>query len=261
MDFDFESESEEIIKGECEHINTINESGEKFCIDCGETIDEIVFKKDWNNYEDSRNKTRCIQRNINEASIKSVFDEYNIVLSPAIVNSVNEKYKSIMQKLKERDNKKKNVVMRGKGRVSLTAVCLKFIYHSFDEIIFPEDLCKMFKLTKRDLSKSIALYTSLFPEDIYEINVSNIVPTIIKKLDIHPDKTQEIISFVEDIRNSSYMLLSGVIHSICCCIVFVWILYRNYPITKDEFISKIGISNITLNKNLKDIKKTLKNIL
>lgn len=250
-DGEFDNVSSECDTKVCLHENTISEKGMNVCIDCGEEIQHYISSnKEWSyGYGDNKPEDAIQTRKIEERSIFK--DVENLGFSENIINKANSIYSQVTQ----------GKIYRGNSRKSIVFAC---IFHAFKLANRPqthEKLMKIFNLDRKTGLKGLKHVNLHAPKDS-KIRTTYITPThlineIMDQFEASDSQKQEVINLYEAIKKKSSKLNRSRPQSVSASIIFYWIGLKGKDIPLKEFAKKVSLSELTINKIVKEISEIL----
>lgn len=237
--------------GICYHNNIINENGIISCVECGEEIrHSINHEKEWRYYgaSDSKRNTdpnRVQLRKVEERNI--VKDVENMGFSDTIIGKADELYKQVT----------KGQIYRGNSRKAIVFACIFHAYKLAGNHQTPENLIKLFGLDRKNGLKGLKIVNVNAPKDS-QIHTSYITPEhlvndIMDKFKATPTQKSEVIELYVKIKNKSSKLNRSRPQSVAASLTYYWILKKNINISIKDFAKKVDLSELTINKNTKEV--------
>lgn len=277
--------SDDKSKPECKHENTkivVNENI-KHCLDCGHIqclhrnkykddnglyicrtcsaeFNSLNFQQEWRWYGTSDNRTsrdpsRCHKSKSTSRGIKSVFTQYNIDVSPRMLDIMEKKYSIIIEK---HDQK----ITRGSGRDSLVAAILFHTFQEFGEFRTSGYIRKLFNnLEQKHMSAGIQKYLYAFPEaGNLHITSEILIPWFMKLVNIDKSHYRRIIDINNYMANTSQLLKRSNPQSVAASIIYFYLcINKEYKeslgIKRKTFAEKINLSDITITKLVQELVK------
>ena len=244
------------ITKECKHCNLIEDNGIKLCLDCGQELNRnIGFEKEWRYYgsSDTRHNSdpsRCHLRKNDEKSIYK--DVENMKFNEKIVSIANSLYEKIT----------KGSIFRGNSRKSIVFACIFHAYKISGDPQSCDTLVKIFNLEKRVGLKGLKYVNLNAPPDLdlkaSYIKPEDIIKEIMEKFAADESQHNEVISIYKQIKNKSSVINRSRPQSIASGIVRYYILKNKKEISMNDFKSKVGLSELTINRIVKEICTILK---
>jgi transcription initiation factor TFIIIB Brf1 subunit/transcription initiation factor TFIIB len=256
---DIESFHEDVIEEEdnCKHKEISNDNGIVSCLNCGMEVSKIVsYEKDWRYYgnDDTRKNSDPNRCHIRKIEDKSIFrDVENLGFSEKVVNLANDIYTQVT----------KGKIYRGNSRKSIIFGC---IFHSVKmngKIYSCEALRNIFKLDKKIILKGLKHVNLHSPKNGQIINryitpIELVNEYIVKFPHIEEDK-KAISDVYERIKNKSSMINRSRPQSVASSLIYYHFAKKhganNFSIK--DFIKKIKLSELTVNKISKEITRIL----
>lgn len=246
-----------IVEEICDHIDIVNDNGIISCIDCGIELSKIVsYEKDWRYYgsDDTRKNSDPNRCHIRKIEDKSIFkDVENFGFSEKVVNTANDMY------IKVTDGK----IYRGSSRKAIIFGC---IFHSIKlngKMFSCESLRSIFNLEKKIILKGLKHVSLNSPKNDHFINryitpIELVNEYIIKFTHVEEDK-KEIEKIYDKIKNKSSIINRSRPQSIASSLIYYYFCEKNGSnnFSIKDFIKKIKLSELTVHKISKEIKRVL----
>jgi transcription initiation factor TFIIIB Brf1 subunit/transcription initiation factor TFIIB len=245
------SEKNKECSGICYHHKIINENGIISCVECGEEIrHSINHEKEWRYYgaSDSKRNTdpnRVQIRKVEERNI--IKDVENMGFSDTIIGKADELYAQVT----------KGQIYRGNSRKAIVFACIFHAYKLAGNHQTPETLIKLFGLDRKNGLKGLKIVNVNAPKDS-QIHTSYITPEhlvndIMDKFKASPAQKAEVIELYDKIKNKSSKLNRSRPQSVASALTYYWILNKNINISIKDFAKKADLSELTINKNTKEV--------
>jgi transcription initiation factor TFIIIB Brf1 subunit/transcription initiation factor TFIIB len=256
-EFNQNDDSFSIVEEICDHIDIVNDNGIVSCIDCGIELSKIVsYEKDWRYYgsDDTRKNSDPNRCHIRKIEDKSIFkDVENFGFSEKIVNTANDMY------IKVTDGK----IYRGSSRKAIIFGC---IFHSIKlngKMFSCESLRSIFNLEKKIILKGLKHVSLNSPKNDLFINryitpIELVNEYITKFTHVEEDKN-EIEKIYDKIKNKSSIINRSRPQSIASSLIYYYFCEKNGSnnFSIKDFIKKIKLSELTVHKISKEIKRVL----
>lgn len=235
----------------CKHIDTLNENGITVCNKCGEEINhDIMHEKEWRYYgaSDSNRSSDPNRVQIRKIDEKSIFkDVENMSFSGLIVSKADKLYNQVT----------KGQIYRGNSRKAIIFACIFHAYKVMGKHQNPENLIKLFGLEKKDGLKGLKIVSVNAPKDS-EIHTTIITPMhlandIMDKFKATELQKKEVYDLYLKIKNRSSKLNRARPQSVGASLTWYWICKKKINITLKEFAKKVDLSELTINKNAKEV--------
>lgn len=248
--FKFLEDEKEKSSKSCEHNNCIMEKDIHVCIDCGE---EIVKKttKDWKllSHNDVKNVSDPNRVNMRKLEEKSIYkDVEGLGFSEKIVEKANKIYTEVT----------KDHIFRGSMRRSIVFACIYYSYRENSDPQSHDRLISIFGMEKKEGSRGLKYLTIELEKKkttkTSYISPSNFINEILEKFDTSEKDREDVNKLYQKIHNKSSKINRSRPQSIAAGIVYYWILKNNRKITLEEFSAEVGLSSLTINKIIKEIK-------
>jgi transcription initiation factor TFIIIB Brf1 subunit/transcription initiation factor TFIIB len=235
----------------CSHSDVTNEAGMITCVSCGEEIQHtITHEKEWRYYgpSDGRRSSdpnrvqirKTEERNINK-------DVQNMGFSETIVTKANKLYTQVT----------KGQIYRGNSRKAIVFACIFHAYKMSGKHQTPDNLVKIFGLTRKNGLKGLKIVNVNAPKNS-KIHTSIITPVhlvndIMNKFRASSGQKKEVIKLYSRIKNRSSKLNRSRPQSVAAALTYYWIRKKNIDITLKDFAKKVDLSELTINKNAKEV--------
>lgn len=249
---------EDILKDNtCSHINTVNESGTFLCKDCGVEMAKVVsYEKDWRYYgsDDTRKNSDPNRCHIRKIEDKSIFkDVESFGFSDKIVNTANDIYAQVTN----------GKIYRGNSRKAIIFGC---IFHSIKlngKSYSCESLKDIFKLDRKVILRGLK-HVSLNAPKSSQIKNKNstyeLLDEYMVKFDIKDKDKEEIIEIYNKIKNKSTIINRSRPQSVISSLIYYFLCKKNGAnnVNIKDFIKKVKLSELTINKISKEIEEKMK---
>ena len=250
-------------KPTCKHLKTLTENGIEVCYDCGEELTKnILFDKEWRYYGASDSKhtsdpNRCQARKTDE---KTIFrDVENMGFADKIVNLANEIYIDVTKNIDTGDNK----IFRGNSRKGIIFAC---IYHAYKLNGTPQteiNLMNVFNINKKIALKGLKHVSRNAPKNspvrTTYVTPIDLVNEIMDKFSASNEQKAEVIEIYNKINNKSSRIERARPQSIASGLTYYWICKKEKDISIKDFVAKVNLSELTVNKIVKEITDILEN--
>ena len=240
----------------CTHCDIVEENGIILCTECGEEIQRnITHEKEWRYYGPSDSKRfsdpnrvqirKSEERNINK-------DVENMGFSDTIVTKADELYTQCT----------KGQIYRGNSRKAIVFACIYHAYKMSENHQTPENLIKLFGLNRKTGLKGLKIVNVNTPKDS-EIHTTFITPEhiicdIMDKFKATDKQKDEVVNLFKRVKNKSSKLNRARPQSVAASLIYYWIRDKQMDITLKEFAKNTELSELTINKNAKEVAKVLK---
>lgn len=262
-DFDlFDSISSTYNKGvgncsddECKHNDVVSENGIVLCTDCGEEIDRpILHDKEWRFYGSTDSKrssdpTRVHVRKNEEKNIDK--DVETMGFSQSIVTKANELYMECT----------KGQIYRGGSRKAIIFACVFHAYKLNGNHQTPDNLIQIFRMTRKEGLKGLKIINVNISKssDIHNtfITSRHIINDIMNKFTTNDAQKEEVYVLYEKIKNRSSTLNRARPQSVAAAVIYYWISLNKIDIPLSEFANTTHLSELTINKNMKEVERVI----
>lgn len=247
---------EEFIEDECHHTQTVIEDGTEFCTECGEEINKKnIFGKESQYFgvtdiKHNFDPSRVQSRKVDERTIYK--DVENMGFSEKIINTANQIYLDVTSQ-----TDKNSKIYRGNSRKAIIFAC---IFHAYKYHGHPQSydtLISSFKITRKIGLKGIKYISNNIskqsPIRTLYITPANLMDDIMDKFDASQIQKKEVLDLYEKIKDRSSKLNRSRPQSVASAVVYHWIKHNNRNITMKDFVKKVQLSELTVNKIVKEI--------
>jgi transcription initiation factor TFIIIB Brf1 subunit/transcription initiation factor TFIIB len=253
------NEIDKIDNCECMHIDLINVGNITICVECGEEIiRECHFDKEWRYYgsSDSRHNTdpnRCNARKIEE---RGIYKDVELMgFNDKIINTANQLYMEVIQT----DELYK--IYRGNSRKAIIFACIFHSCNIHSASYKHDDLLAVFKISKKSALKGLKTVNRQSPKKS-PVKTTYTTPNVLLNeiMDIFQAtilQKNEVFELFQKINNKSSKLNRSRPKSVASGLTFYWIRKTNKNITLKEFTQKVDLSELTVNKIVKEIESIL----
>jgi transcription initiation factor TFIIIB Brf1 subunit/transcription initiation factor TFIIB len=239
----------------CDHDNTINESGIITCIDCGiELQKDILHEKEWRYYgaSDSKRSSDPNRVQMRKSEDRSIYkDVASMGFSETIVSKANSIYTIVT----------KGKIYRASTRKAIIFAC---IYHAYNISGNPQDhdkLTSLFSISHKSSMKGLKHVNLHAPKNSIihttYITPGNMVSHIMRRFRANEDQIHEVEQLYKQIENKSSKLNRSRPQSVACGLTYYWICKNKINLSLDEFRSKVSLSPLTIQEIAKEIAKVL----
>jgi transcription initiation factor TFIIIB Brf1 subunit/transcription initiation factor TFIIB len=239
----------------CNHTEITVEKNITSCIQCGEILNkEIMHEKEWRYYgtSDSKRTSDPNRVQIRKTDERNIFkDVENMGFSETITNKANEIYIQVT----------KGQIYRGNSRKAIIFACIFHSYKISGNHQTPENLIKLFGLNRKNGLKGLKIVNVNAPKDS-QIHTTYITPEhlikdIMSKFQATQTHINEVIELYSKIKNRSSKLNRSRPQSVAASLTYYWICKKKLNISLKEFAKKVDLSELTINKNAKEVETVL----
>ena len=238
----------------CEHSFIVIGSN-TVCEICGiEQPREIDNGKEWRYYgaSDTRHSgdpSRCHMRKIDERTINK--DVEGMGFSDIIVDKANSIYDIVAN----------GKIYRGNSRKAIIFACIFHAYKISEDPQSCDNLIDVFNLERKVALRGLKQVNLKVPKES-DIKTKYITPEhlildIMAKFDATQSQKNDVIVIYNNIKNKSSILNRSRPQSVASGIVRYYILVNHKEISMEEFRSKVKLSELTINRIVKEISKLL----
>lgn len=252
-DFDSDSDSEE-----CTHPQQSNIDGNTLCMVCGLKIDEALIDNETRYYgnSDTRYSKDPSRHNQRKSEERTLYKDLEPKGFPQeIIEQADSYYRHII----------KDKIYRAGNRQSIVFAC---VYHAYEDIgqpKLPVELAKQFGLNKKGISNGMKTFSNTFRNRPNKSQISpiDLVPKILNDMNISPDDQkiwlENIKKIYSHVCGAGCSFISSNPGSIAAGLVYFYTRIRKDkdPITRGNFGSVVGMTDITFTKIAQNIGKKL----
>ena len=235
----------------CDHCDVSKDNGVIICIKCGEEIQHtILHEKEWRYYGSSDSKrnsdpNRVQIRKIDERNISK--DVENMGFSETIISKADDLYNQVT----------KGQIYRGNSRKAIVFACIFHAYKLSGKHQTPENLIKLFSLSRKNGLKGLKIVNVNAPKDskIHSLHITpkHLVHDIMEKFKATEAQQEEVVALYDKIKNKSSKLNRSRPQSVAAALTYYWICKRKININLKEFAKQVDLSELTINKNAKEV--------
>ena len=236
----------------CVHENRAEYAGILSCLDCGEEIGKnIAQDKEWRYYGQSDTKhksdpSRCQMRKVDDKSILK--DIEGMGFSDRIVNTANNIYTQVTS----------GRIHRGNSRKAIIFAC---IFHSYKICGNPQScdtLFDIFNLNRKAGLRGLKYVNLNMPKEksiIKNVHITpvNIIEEIMNKFSATSEQKKEVIALYNSIKDKPNKINRARPQSIAAGVTYYWICSTDKKIHISDFISKVGLSELTITRIAKEV--------
>jgi transcription initiation factor TFIIIB Brf1 subunit/transcription initiation factor TFIIB len=241
---------------ECDHKNVMMEGSQKTCEDCGVILnkEDVIFEKEWRYYgmmdtKHTQDPNRCHARRNEE---KMIFkDVEKLGFSDRIIMIANEIYEQVT----------KGRIYRANSRKGIIFAC---IFHAYKVSGSPqscEQLIEIFGMDRKIGLKGLKFVNLNAPKDAefrqFQISTDDLIGEIMDKFHATPVQKEEVLDIYHRIRDKSSLMNRSRPQSVACGIVKYYINQKNKDISMEFFQSRVGLSEITIQRLVNEIDRLL----
>lgn len=255
--FKIRSVETKIEETDCPHRNQIVENNTKVCLECGIMIDkDISYEKEWRYYgmSDTKHNSDPNRCNIRKTEDKSIFkDVEKLGFSDKIVSFANNIYEQVTN----------SKIFRGNTRKGIIFACIFHAYKCFNNPQSCEHLIEIFEINRKIALKGLKFVNLNISKDSpfrgFQINTEHLIKEIMSKFNASEKQIEEGIQIYHFVKDKSILLNRSRPQSVACGVVRFYTLKKNPEITIEYFRSKINLSELTINKIVKEITRLIEN--
>lgn len=236
---------------DCDHSDSVEENGVTTCLQCGEKLSRtIMHEKEWRFYGNSDSKrssdpNRVQMRKSEDRNINK--DVENMGFSETIVSQANEIYAQVT----------KGQIFRGDSRKAVIFACIYHAYKISGKCQAPKNLMQTFGLNKKISLKGLKIVSVHAPKDspIHTTPMTAVhhIHDIMDKFSATPEQKKEVIGLYIKTKNRSSKLNRARPQSVAAALTYYWICKKQMDISLKKFAQKAELSELTINKNAKEV--------
>lgn len=247
---------------ECTHSETFQQdNGTYVCMQCGLEIEFLDFDKEWVSYGESNDMVRCHRSKENsKGSLDTLFS------SSDKLSAFPEAYK------KQCENKYVTVVngdtVRGGQRKAIAAACMLHVCRDNGDIRTTDEMRSLFGLRKSQMSDGMTRYLEKFREDrLKHIKPCDLIFRTAKKVDVRLlSHCPAMVRLAKKLEGRSILLIRSTPQLVASTIVYLYIcshpnLKKELSVSKSSFIAKVGPSDMTFTRLVKDATRIVDDLL
>jgi len=240
----------------CEHPHIFMENTTQTCEDCGMILnkEDIVFEKEWRYYgmmdtKHSQDPNRCHARRNDE---KLIFkDVEKLGFSEKIILIANGIYEQVTQGRIYRANSRKGIIF----------ACIFHAYKISGSPQSCEQLIDIFGMDRKIGLKGLKFVNLNAPKDAlfrqYQISTSDLICEIMDKFHATDQQKEQVLDIYRIVQDKSSLLNRSRPQSVACGIVKYYINLKNKDISMEYFQSRVGLSEITIQRLVNEIERLL----
>jgi DNA-binding XRE family transcriptional regulator len=147
---------------------------------------------------------------------------------------------------------------RGDTRAGIVAACIFYAFIHTGNKRTGEEIRKMFKLSKKDMSKGLGRYLDVFAEDRTISNKPiDLIPRTMNRVGIDSSHYPAILALANMLEGTSRNMSHSCPQSVAASIVYLYLCindeYRQRRgITKSMFAKLVSLSDITISRHLRE---------
>lgn len=234
----------------CLHTNTTRENDIEMCSECGLEISRTInLDAEWHYYGDNTSDpSRCqLRRNTDDKSIYKDIDKFEFPYD--IKEGANKAYIEITN----------GQIKRAKLRKCLIAACIfkEFQLHKIAKT--PDEIIKIFELTKKQFSKGMIQYNLKKKDQTHPTYISPVsfIPGIMKLFNSGEQHVQKVSELYDKVKNRSEVLNRSNPQSVIAGLIFYYFKLIGMNIILVNFSKVVKLSDITILKISKNISEIL----
>jgi len=235
----------------CTHPDIIVEQDTHVCTECGEEVSrQILPNKEWRFYGagDTKHSSEPNRVQLRKTDEKGLFkDVENLGFTENIVSKANEIYMKVTG----------GKILRGMSRKGIVFAC---IYHAHNDLGTPKTydrLVQIFGIDRKTAGRGIkSVFWNSDPGSLPQspdTPTITIIEEIMNKFQATAEQKKQVIELYNKIKNRSCSLNQARPKSVASGLVFYWIRINGNKIGIKDFIQNVSLSELTVNKIVKEI--------
>jgi transcription initiation factor TFIIIB Brf1 subunit/transcription initiation factor TFIIB len=236
------------------HEFVMMDGNQETCESCGMILnkEDIVFDKEWRYYgmmdtKHSKDPNRCHARRSDE---KMIFkDVEKLGFSEKIILLANDLYEEVTQGKIYRANSRKGIIF----------ACVFHAYKISGSPQSCEQLIEIFGMDRKVGLKGLKFVNLNASKDAtfrkFQINTHDLIREIMEKFHGTEIQKTEAIDIFEKIKDKSSLINRSRPQSVACGVVRYYINQKNKEISMEYFQSRVGLSEITIQRLVTEIER------
>lgn len=241
-------------KQDCQHTDIFTDNNIGMCRDCGlEITRDISFEKDWRHYgafdtRSTKDPSRCNARKIEDKTIYK--DVEHLGFGELIVSQANLIYQLTSNEQIHRGDLRKGIIFAS-------------IFIAYKESGNPQSCEKLIRIFD-NMDRKIAL------KGLKEVNLKlsknksrkpvhispvNLIDEIMDDFNATKIQKQEVFDLYEKVKNKSSVLNRSRPKSLSAGLLYYYCKKENKEIDIKDFVRKVGLSELTVNKISREIER------
>ena len=232
----------------CSHSDLIYERYTTICRVCGMITGNNLNMSHVTDSSCYGSSSRVHVRRMKEKSIFKDIKGYNF--DKDIINIANDIYNQITN----------NKIFRGRSRKSIIYACILYAYRMKGVTVNTTNILQLFQINKKSgLSGMRYLNMNINENSTYKLSHNkhlspiNIIKNVMKTFNASDDDINEVINLYHTIENKSSKINRSRPKSIANSLIYYWIKEKGKDIDISFFSSKVNMSELTINKLVKEI--------
>lgn len=243
--------------GMCTHKDVVVEAASTICEECGQILEkDLAYEKEWRYYgimdtKHTSDPNRCNIRKSEERTIYRDVDKMGF--SDKIIMCANHLYEQVTQ----------NRIYRGNTRKGIIFAC---IFHAYKLQNNPQScdvLIDVFNINRKIGLRGLKFVNLNAPKNSefrsYQITTEHLIQETMAKFHATPQHVEEALAMYALVKGRSSLLNRSRPQSVATGFVRYYIQQRNSEISMEYFRSKIKLSELTITRIVKEIKRILEN--
>lgn len=240
---------------DCNHEDVVTKGGINLCLECGlELGRKIEYEKEWRYYgrNDNRFSNDPIRCHMRKPDEKTIFkDVEGMEFSNRVVFIANNIYQQVTG----------GQIYRRSSRKAIICACIFHAYKIIGNVQSCDDLIDIFKINRQRGLQGIKYVTLNSPKNsqirtLY-ITANDLIEEIMNKFAATKEQMMEVEELYKRIHNKSSLLNRARPKSVASALTYYYIRLTKKNITMREFTEKTNLSELTINKLVKEIASIL----
>lgn len=239
----------------CHHLDIVMEGMGKICADCGEVLGKDVnYEKEWRYYGmmDTRHNSDPNRCNMRKTEDKTIYkDVEKMGFSDKIITCANQLYEQVTQ----------GKIFRGNTRKGIIFACIFHAYKLNNNPQSCEMLIEIFGIDRKVGLRGLKFVNLNAPKDSnfrnFQITTEHLVKEIMTKFHANDSHIEEALLIYSMVKGKSSLLNRSRPQSVASGLVRYYIQKKNSDISMEYFRTKIHLSELTITRIVKEIKRIL----
>tara|TARA_Y100000592_G_C5418520_1_gene291912 strand:- start:40 stop:825 length:786 start_codon:yes stop_codon:yes gene_type:complete len=227
----------------------------KCCTICGLQLDnEILYNNEHKTYSNNNRKFNTSSRcHVRKSDEKNIFkDVSNLDIPETITREANTIYQSVV----------KDRIYRGNTRKAIIFACIFYAYKNINKPQTCDSLINLFNIERKDGLKGLKIVNMNISNDTNisknnYITPQNIITEFMTNLSASQYDIQCVIELYDKIHKKSEVINRARPQSVASGLIRYYILKNNKNISIEDFVSIVHISELTINRMVKEISRIL----
>lgn len=241
----------------CPHNNVVVDGNNNICEDCGEVLEkDLNYEKEWRYYGmmDTRHTSDPNRCNVRKSEDKTIYkDVEKMGFSDKIITCANNLYEQVTN----------HRIYRGNTRKGIIFACIFHAYKLNNNPQSCETLIEVFNIDRKIGLRGLKFVNLNAPKDCnfrnYQITTEHLIQETMAKFHATPSHIEEALVIYSLVKGKSSLLNRSRPQSVASGLVRYYIQQKNSEISMEYFRTKINLSELTITRIVKEIKRLLEN--